>query len=46
MQKRLEQAKLELEFAKTPGVHDIIIVNDDLDKAYKELEDFVYKPLA
>lgn len=46
VQKRLEQAKLELEFAKTPGVHDIIIVNDDLDKAYKELEDFVYKPLA
>jgi guanylate kinase len=45
VQKRLAQAKLELEFAKTPGVHDIIIVNDDLDKAYKELEDYVYKPL-
>ncbi|KAH7221722.1 P-loop containing nucleoside triphosphate hydrolase protein [Fusarium oxysporum] len=35
----LAQAKLELEFAET-GVHDIIIVNDDPDKAYRQLEDF------
>ncbi|WYZ37154.1 hypothetical protein EsH8_II_000660 [Colletotrichum jinshuiense] len=44
IQKRLAQAKLELEYAKTPGVHDITIVNDDLEKAYKTLEDFVFKP--
>ncbi|KAI8625793.1 guanylate kinase [Xylariaceae sp. FL1651] len=43
---RLNQAKLELEYADTPGVHDIIIVNDDLEAAYKELEDFVYKSKA
>lgn len=43
IQKRLTQAKLELGFSKT-GVHDKIIVNDDLEKAYKELEDFVYAP--
>jgi guanylate kinase len=42
----LNQAKLELEYAETPGVHDIIIVNDDLDVAYKELERYVYKPVA
>ncbi len=36
--KRLDQAKKELEYADTPGVHDIIIVNDNLDAAYKELE--------
>jgi guanylate kinase len=41
IQKRLAQSKLEQEFAKT-GVHDKIIVNDDLEKAYKELEDFVF----
>jgi len=46
LNKRLNQAKVELEYANTPGVHDIIIVNDDLDVAYKELEDFVYKPLS
>ncbi|KAI0181635.1 guanylate kinase [Hypoxylon sp. FL1284] len=44
--KRLNRAKDELEFAKTPGVHDILIVNDDIDTAYKELEDFIYKPVA
>ncbi|KAK0715573.1 guanylate kinase [Lasiosphaeris hirsuta] len=40
--KRLAQAKLELEFSKTPGVHDKIIVNTDLEKAYEELVGFVY----
>jgi guanylate kinase len=41
IQKRLAQARAELEFADTPGVHDIIIVNNDLDKAYQELDTFV-----
>ncbi|KAI1403489.1 guanylate kinase [Hypoxylon fuscum] len=44
--KRLNQAKLELEYADTPGVHDIIIVNDDVEEAYKKLEDYIYKPVA
>ncbi|KAI1371262.1 guanylate kinase [Hypoxylon crocopeplum] len=43
IQKRLHQAKVELEYANTPGVHDAIIVNDDLEKAYQELEEFIYK---
>ncbi|KAI1400508.1 guanylate kinase [Hypoxylon fuscum] len=43
IQKRLAQAKVELEYADTPGVHDAIIVNDDLEKAYQELEEFIYK---
>ncbi|KAI0384811.1 guanylate kinase [Hypomontagnella monticulosa] len=44
--KRLNQAKVELDYANTPGVHDIIIVNDDVDTAYKELENYIYKPVA
>jgi len=44
IQKRLTQAKNELEYAETPGAHDIIIVNDDLEKAYQELEAFIFKP--
>ena len=44
VEKRLNQAKNELEFSKTPGVHDLIIINDDLETAYKELETFVYGP--
>ncbi len=42
IQKRLQQAKLELEYSKTEGVHDIIIVNDDKERAYQELEDFIF----
>ena len=37
--KRLETAEKELEFANT-GIHDKTIVNDDLERAYKELEQF------
>ena len=35
------QARAEMEYAKEEGVHDIIVVNDDLEKAYKELETWV-----
>lgn len=33
---RLEQAKVEMKYAETEGVHDDIIVNDDLEKAWME----------
>jgi guanylate kinase len=38
---RLETAKKELEYAETKA-HDRVIVNDDLDTAYQELEAFVF----
>ena len=38
--KRLDQAKVEMEYAKTPGVHDVIVVNEDLDEAYAKVEEF------
>ena len=38
--KRLETAERELAYADTDA-HDKIIVNDDLDTAYAELEEFV-----
>ncbi|KAK6351722.1 hypothetical protein TWF718_004869 [Orbilia javanica] len=41
LENRLTQAEKELEFAETPGVHDKIIVNDDLAKAYDELEEHI-----
>lgn len=37
---RLKQAEHEIEFSKTPGVHDKIIVNDDLEKAWVEFKAF------
>lgn len=41
LEKRLGAAYAELEYAET-GAHDLIIVNDDLDKAYDELKKFIF----
>ncbi|KAF8957435.1 P-loop containing nucleoside triphosphate hydrolase protein [Flammula alnicola] len=35
VQKRLTTALAEIEYAKEPNVHDLVIVNDDLDRAYE-----------
>jgi len=35
VQKRLTTALKEIEYAKEPNVHDLVIVNDDLDRAYE-----------
>ncbi|CCK69390.1 guanylate kinase KNAG_0C02790 [Huiozyma naganishii CBS 8797] len=42
LQKRLDAAKAELEYAQT-GAHDKTVVNDDLEKAYKELKEFIFE---
>lgn len=34
VQKRLATALKEIQFAKEPNVHDLVIINDDLDRAY------------
>jgi len=36
--KRLATALKEIAYAKEPGVHDLVIVNDDLNRAYNLLE--------
>ena len=41
LQKRLRQAERELEFSRGEGVHDKVVVNDDLERAYKEVEAWV-----
>ncbi len=41
IQKRLAQARKEMDYSQTPGVHDAIVVNDDLDKAYQEVKAFI-----
>lgn len=40
LKKRLDQAAKEMAFSKE-GVHDRIVVNDDLEKAYLEVEEWV-----
>lgn len=40
--KRLNQAQVEMEFAHSgEAPHDKIVINEDLDKAYKEVRDFI-----
>lgn len=36
--KRLKIALKEIAYAKEPGVHDLVIVNDDVNRAYDLLE--------
>ncbi|KAF7971267.1 hypothetical protein HWV62_21500 [Athelia sp. TMB] len=38
IQKRLAMSLKEIEYAKEPGVHDIVIINDDLEKAYRDFQ--------
>jgi guanylate kinase len=45
IQKRLARAKIELEYSNILGIFDKVIVNDDLEKAHAELEEFVYKSI-
>lgn len=40
IKERLAQAEKEIEYSKTPGVHDQIIINDDLEKAWQEFKAF------
>jgi len=42
IQKRLEIAQRELEQAKAEGFHDKVFVNDDLEKTYKQLENYIF----
>ena len=41
VQRRLVHAKAELEFAEAGG-HDKIVTNDDLERAFQELEEFIF----
>lgn len=41
VRRRLEQAKKEMAFAKEEGAHERLVVNDDLDRAYEEVEKWV-----
>ena len=41
IRKRLDQASEEMAFAKEEGAHDKIVVNDDLDTAYRQVEEWV-----
>ncbi|XP_041791478.1 guanylate kinase 1b isoform X2 [Chelmon rostratus] len=41
LQKRLEAARVDMELSQEPGVFDVVIVNDDLERAYEELKEIL-----
>ncbi|OXB75209.1 UNVERIFIED_CONTAM: hypothetical protein H355_002742 [Colinus virginianus] len=41
LRKRLTAARVDLELSKEPGLFDMVIVNDDLEKAYSELKELL-----
>lgn len=41
IEKRLKEAKESMEFSKEPGAYDHVILNDQLDVAYKSLKDIL-----
>lgn len=44
--KRLAQARNEMEYCKTEGKNDKVIINDNLDATFKELDEWVMKNLS
>lgn len=38
LQKRLNAAKVDMEYSKEPGMFDVVIINDNLDVAYEHLK--------
>ncbi|KAJ9607694.1 guanylate kinase [Cladophialophora chaetospira] len=46
IQKRLAQAKNEIEYCKTEGKNDKVIINDDLDRTFNELDEWVMKDIS
>ncbi|XP_061594311.1 guanylate kinase 1b isoform X2 [Cololabis saira] len=45
LQKRLEAARIDMELSKEPGVFDVVIINDDLEKAYEELKEILHEEI-
>ena len=46
IRKRLAQAEREMEYCRTQGAGDKVIVNDDLERAYQELDEWVMKDIS
>uniref|UniRef100_A0A3B4AFY3 Guanylate kinase n=1 Tax=Periophthalmus magnuspinnatus TaxID=409849 RepID=A0A3B4AFY3_9GOBI len=46
LQKRLEAARIDMELSKEDGLFDVVIVNDDLDRAYEELKDILSEEIS
>ncbi|XP_039582362.1 guanylate kinase [Passer montanus] len=45
LQRRLTAARVDLELSKEPGLFDLVIINDDLEKAYSELKEVLLEEI-
>ncbi|XP_010222506.1 PREDICTED: guanylate kinase [Tinamus guttatus] len=45
LRKRLTAACVDLELSKEPGLFDLVIINDDLEKAYSELKEILLEEI-
>ncbi|XP_068790180.1 guanylate kinase isoform X1 [Struthio camelus] len=45
LRKRLTAACIDLELSKEPGLFDLVIINDDLEKAYSELKEMLLEEI-
>ncbi|XP_021708767.1 guanylate kinase isoform X3 [Aedes aegypti] len=45
LQKRLNTARVEIEYGSTPGNFDIVVHNNNLKQAYADLRDFIVREL-
>jgi len=41
LEKRLAHSHAEIEFSKVPGAYDLVVVNDELDRAYAQLKGYI-----
>ncbi|XP_048868577.1 guanylate kinase isoform X1 [Brienomyrus brachyistius] len=46
LQKRLDAARVDMELSKQPGIFDVLIVNDDLENAYRQLKDALIEEIT
>lgn len=46
LQKRLEAARIDMELSKEDGLFDVVIINDDLERAYEELKDILSEEIS
>jgi len=44
--RRLQQAKLEMEYRDQPGFFDLVIINDNLERAYQEFKEFCTRDVS
>lgn len=46
LQKRLEAARIDMELSKEDGLFDVVIINDEVDRAYEELKDILSEEIT